>query len=177
MKDRILEEFKCATFSVDLTAQRAPLEVNRNDVQRVVDYLWGNCNVTHVMLFSGGNSTKDTPWFPSDGFGAERWLYEPLTHLLNSIIATANCILTGPRYLKALCFHPYDVDMQDTLNSHKPLKPDILGLLDPLTPHTQAPKERKIYWNEVVVSIEVKNDLTDTIKQLATYARSHLALN
>ncbi|KAF8272962.1 hypothetical protein EI94DRAFT_1717113 [Lactarius quietus] len=177
MKDRILEEFKCATFSVDLTAERAPLQADPNDVQRVIDYLRDNCNVTHVTLFNGGNSTEDAPRFPSDGFGAERWSYEPLTHLLNSIIAAANWILTGPCYLKALRFHPYGVDMRDTLNLHKPLKPDILGLLDPLTPHTQTLKERKIYWNEVAVYIEVKNDLTEMIKQLAMYARNHLALN
>lgn len=50
-KDKILQEFKGATFTVDLTAQGAPLHADQNDVQMVLDHLRDNCGVTHVTLF------------------------------------------------------------------------------------------------------------------------------
>jgi cytochrome c556 len=50
MKDKIPREFECATFVDDLTAQGAPLQADPNDVQRVLDHLRDNCELTHVIF-------------------------------------------------------------------------------------------------------------------------------
>jgi hypothetical protein len=172
MKEIILDEFKCATFEVDLTAQGAPLQALPNDVQTVVDHLRDFHNVTVVTLFSGGDSTKDTPRFPSQ-FGVETKSYEPLTHLLNIIIHAANTCLTRPRYLESLQFYPYDAEMQEKFDSTRPFRPDILGFRS----SSRTPYEQPVSWNDVAIYVQVKANLVETIKQLAIYARTHLALN
>ncbi|KAH8992116.1 hypothetical protein EDB92DRAFT_1768844, partial [Lactarius akahatsu] len=50
------------------------------------------------------------------------------------------------------------------------LKPDILGLRRTL----DGPKT---LWDDVAVIVEVKDNMLDLVKQLATYARNHLSLN
>lgn len=166
-----VEEFKYTIFVADLTSQGAPLQASPNDVQRVVDRLQYIHEVTHVTLFSGSNSTKDKPRLPSDGFKVETSSYELLTHLLNIIIYAANTCLTRARYLEGLRFYPYDAEMREKLDSTKPLKPDILGF------RARTPFEKPVSWDDVAVFIEVKANLVETIKQLAVYARAHLALN
>ena len=127
MKAKILDEVKDAMFLVDLTAPGAPLQANPNDVQMVLN----NLRFNHQTLFAVGPSTIDAPRFPPGGFDAETTSYGPLTDFLNAVIHAANRHLTGPRYLQALRFYPYGAEMTDQVNSMKPLKPDILGLLSP----------------------------------------------
>ena len=158
MKATILQEVKGATFEVDLTAQGAPLQANSDNVQRVVDYL----GVTHETLFADDQSMID-PRFPPKGYETETESYGPLTRFLNAIIHAANSCLTGPRYLETLHFVPYGIEMQDKVNSERPLKPDILGLLHPRTAYAKSS------WKDVSVFIEVKGQPLDAIKQLATY--------
>jgi hypothetical protein len=173
MKDKIPREFECVTFVDDLTAQGAPLQADPNDVQRVLDHLRDNCELTHVTLFSDGNSTAEDPRLPFNGFTVETGSYEPFAHLLNRIVHSANLCLISPRYLEALRFYPSGSEILEKLDSGKPLKPDILGLLRSCTP-----QEPKVSWNDVAVFIEVKAHLlVDTVKQLGTYARIHLTFN
>jgi hypothetical protein len=169
MKKKIFQENQRAIFVDDLTAQGAPLRASPDDVETVLDHLRDQCNLTHVTLFSGGDSTTDNPRFPSSGFGGERKSYEPFTHLLDNIIDAIKECLTGPRYLETLRFYCNDAQMFDKLDSEKPLKPDVLGLL--------RPPQGQISWDDVSVIIEVKAHTADMIKQLATYARTHLSLN
>jgi hypothetical protein len=173
MKNKIPREFECATFVDDLTAQGAPLQADPNDVQRVLDHLRVNRELTHVTLFSDGNSTAENPRLPSNGFTVETGSYEPFAHLLNRIVHSAKRSLTSPRYLEALHFDPCGAEMLEKLDMGKPLKPDILGLL-----RSRTSRELNVSWNDIAVFIEVKAHLlADTIKQLATYARTHLTVN
>jgi hypothetical protein len=167
-----LQEFEGATFTVDLIAQGAPLHADQNDVQKVFDLLRDNCKVTHVTLFGDDKSTKDVPQLPPSGFRAVSKSYEPLTHLLSVIVHAANICLTRARYLKDLHFDLHGVEMQEKVDSEKPLKPVILGLL-----HPRTPDEPKLSWNDVAVFIAVKSHLIESVKQLATYAHCHLAVD
>jgi hypothetical protein len=171
MQAAILEELKDATFTVNLTAQGAPLQADPDDVQKVFGYLRDNCRLTHMTLFADDKLTKGVPRLPPSGFGAVRESYEPLTHLLNTIVHAANSCLTGPRYLEALHFYPHGVEMREKIYSDTELKPDMLGLL-----HSHAPDEPTISWNNVAVFIEVKSKLIEAVKRLATYAYCHLAV-
>ena len=168
MKAAIFEELKDSTFAVDLTAQGAPLHANPDDVQRVLNHL----DFNHVTLVADGHSAtgRGVPLLPHGGFKAEADLYEPLTQILNAIIDATNFCLTGPRYLAALRFHRHDAQMQDTLDSERSLKPDIVG-------HPLHKPDGKLSWKDVTVFLEVKNRPRDAFKQLATYARCHLALD
>jgi hypothetical protein len=173
MKDKILQEFKGATFTVDLTAQGASLQADPDDVQKVFDHLRHNRRVTLMTLFSDEKSTKDVPRLPPSGFKAMSNSYEPLTHLLNIIVHAVNSCLTRPRYLQDLHFDAHGVEMREKVDSEKPLNPDmpdILGLLHPRTP--DGPK---ISWNDVAVFVEVKSHLIEVVKQLAAHAYCHLA--
>ncbi|KAF8260717.1 hypothetical protein EI94DRAFT_1747633 [Lactarius quietus] len=165
MKENIFQELKSATFTVDLTAHNAPLQAIRTDVQRVLECLRDR-EVTWETLLSVGDSTKDAPRIPLKGFMMETKSYEPFTHLLNVIILAANACLTGPRLLEMLCFHAHDAEMKEKLDSAKPLKPDILGLLDP-----PPLKKQKVSWNEVAVIVEVKANL-----RLKTIILRHLGI-
>src|ERR1700677_1264090 len=61
--------------------------------------------------------------------------------------------------------------MREKIYSEMHLKPDMLGLL-----HPRTPDEPTISWNDVVVFIEVKSQLIEAVKRLATYAHCHLAV-
>jgi hypothetical protein len=165
MKAAIFNKLKGATFTVDLTAPGAPLQATTDDVQRVFDRL----GVTHVTLLADGHSTIENPRLPPNGFKAETDSYEPLTHFLNNIVSVANSCLGSPRYLEALQFYPHAAEMRDKVNSERSLKPDILGPL--------GPPEEKVSWKDVATFIEVKDESLDAIRQLATYAQSHLAFD
>ena len=57
----------------------------------VVDAVMEDLQATIVTLVSDGTSLSATqPLFPLKGFDEEKQSYEPLTHLLNLIISTAN---------------------------------------------------------------------------------------
>lgn len=172
MKDKILQEFEGATFTVGMTAQGATLHADQNDVQKVLDYLRDICSVTYVTLFSDELSTKDAPRLPSNGFKAVTESYGPFTHFHNIIVHAANSCLTRPRYLKALHFYPHNTEMSENLDSERPLKPGVLGLL-----HSPTPDEPKISWKDVALIAEVMSQEGDAINQLATYARNHLTLD
>jgi hypothetical protein len=171
MQAAMLNELKDATFTVNLTARGAPLQADPDDIQKVFDHLRDNCRLTHMTLFAGDKSTKDAPRLPPSGFGAESESYDPLTHLLNTIVHAANSCLTGPRYLEALHFCPHGVEMREKIYPDTQLKPDILGLL-----RSPTPDEPTISWNDVAVFIEVQSQLIEAVKRLATYAHCHLAV-
>ena len=168
---QVLEELKDATFTVDLTAHGAPLQADPDDIQRVLDHLRDNCRLTHITLFADDKSTKDVPRLLPSGFGVVTESYEPLTHLLNTIVHAANSCLTGPRYLEGLHFYPHGVEMRGNIYSDVHLKPDMLGLL-----HSHMPDELTISWSDVAIFIEVKGQLIEAVKQLAMYAHCHLAV-
>ena len=62
--------------------------------------------------------------------------------------------------------------MKEIYNSHRPLKPDALGLLIPPNPQSQNES-----WNDVAIFVEVKNQTKALIQQLSTYARCYLAID
>ncbi|KAH9060905.1 hypothetical protein EDB87DRAFT_515058 [Lactarius vividus] len=173
MKSQILREFNRATFLVDLTAEGAPLQADSSNVQKLLDRLRVYHNITHHTLLGNDNSTKDAPQLPPNGFATERNSYEPLTHFLNIIVCAAKECLTpwAARHLRGLQFLPYGVEMQDKVDSEKPLKPDVLGLV------CSPPNQQKIFWNDVAIIIEVKSKRLELIQQLSTYARCYLATN
>ncbi|KAH8982017.1 hypothetical protein EDB92DRAFT_1952689 [Lactarius akahatsu] len=175
MMARILHEFSDATFFVDLTAEGAPLQADSSKVRQVLNRLRDHDNITHTTLLGNNLSTEDAPRLPK-GFTVERYSYAPLTHFLNAIVHAATECLTPwtPRHLSNLRFHPYDKDMLDTIDSKKPLKPDILGLL-----RSSLPPQEKISWNDrdLAVIVEVKNEPLKLVKQLSTYARCFLSID
>ncbi|KAH9018200.1 hypothetical protein EDB83DRAFT_180246 [Lactarius deliciosus] len=118
---------------------------------------------------------RTAPRLPIKGFTVERDSYVPLTHFLNAIVRAAKECLTPwtARHLSNLRFDPYDKEMLDTIDSKKPLKPDVLGLL-----RSSLPQE-KISWNDhdVAVIVEVKNEPLKLVKQLSTYARCFLSVD
>lgn len=74
--EKIFQELKGATFSVDLTARGAPLQADPDDVQKVFDHLR---SVTFMTLFGDGESTEEVPQFLPRGFKMESKSYKPLT--------------------------------------------------------------------------------------------------
>jgi hypothetical protein len=167
IKNLILHEFGRATFLVDLTAEGAPLHADLNEVQEVLNHL-RHRNITHHTLLGNDDSTEGAPRLPLKGFSTELKSYGPLTHFLNIIVRTAEECL-APRYLTGLRFRLHGVEMRDTYDSLKPLKPDILGLVH------SPPDQQKISWNDVVITIEVKKNELELIQQSSTYARCYLA--
>ncbi|KAH9065693.1 hypothetical protein EDB87DRAFT_1574178 [Lactarius vividus] len=159
VNDKILREFNRPIFTVDLTAQGSPCGLTQTTFRRL----------TYETLFGDDKSTKDVPRLPACGFKAASKSYESLSHLLNIIVHASNICMTRARYLKHIRFDLHGVEMRERLDSEKPLKPVILGLL-----HSCTPDKPKISWNDVAVFIEVKSRLSDVIEQLTKYARCHL---
>ena len=173
MKTQMQREVHRATFLVDLTAEGAPFHADSDTVQLVLGRLRDHYGITSTTLFSNDDSSVDNPRFPPKGFQRERLSYIPLTHFLNTIVrATNDCLPPGPRYLKDMHFLHYGREMEGIYNSHRPLKPDALGLFR----LPQSP-EQKFSWNlnEVAMIVEVKDQIADSILQLATYGRCYLA--
>ncbi|KAH9049708.1 hypothetical protein EDB84DRAFT_1672533, partial [Lactarius hengduanensis] len=162
MKSQILREFNRATFLVDLTAEGAPLQADSSNVQKVLDRLRVYHNITHHTLLGDDESTDDVPRLPPNGFTTEGNSYGPLTHFLNIIVRAAKECLTpwAARHLRDLRFFPHGVEMQDKVDSGKPLKPN-----------------QKISWNDVAIIVEVKRKRLELIQQLSTYARCYLAID
>ncbi|KAI9452529.1 hypothetical protein BJY52DRAFT_1190201 [Lactarius psammicola] len=86
--------------------------------------------------------------------------------------SSTNICLTRARCLKDPHFDPHGVEMREKVDSEKPLKPDILGLL-----RSHTPDELEISWNDVAIFVEVKSCPIDVVKRLATYAHRHLAVD
>ncbi|KAI9428576.1 hypothetical protein H4582DRAFT_2091626 [Lactarius indigo] len=172
VNDKILREFNRAIFTVNLTTQGAPLHADLDDVQKVFDHLRHNYGLTYKTLSGDDKSTKDVPRLPPCGFRAASKSYKPLTHFLNIIAHISNTCMTRARYLKDIRFDPHGVEMRENVDSEKPLKPVILGLL-----HSRTPDKLKISWNDVAIIVGVKSRLIDVVEQLAKYARCHLTVD
>lgn len=170
MKLQILREFRRATFYADLTAKKAPLHATSTDVKKVLNGLQTH-HIAEDTLLGNDDSTEDAPRFPPGGFKAETNSYGPFTHFLNAIIRAARECL-DERHLKGLQFYPHGVEMQSTVDSPKPLKPDILGLVHP-PPHLPL----KVSWIDVAIVVEVKSRQLELVQQLTTYARNYLAVD
>ena len=87
MKKNMENELRNAMFYVDLTAKGGILYANPRIVDAVIDELIGT---TFPVLTSGGTLSATSPRFPANGCFKEEESYEPLTHLLNKIVDTAN---------------------------------------------------------------------------------------
>jgi hypothetical protein len=160
MKNPIMKELSCATFTVDLTAQDAVFHADLNDVQAVLRCLQRHHNLTSNTLLGDIASSETNPRFPRGGFREKRNSYRPLTYLLNTIVRAANeCLPATQRYLRHLRFHSYGIEVKDNYGSIKALKPDGVGLV------VDLPAEQKISWGQVEVVIEVKNQIPALIKQ------------
>ncbi len=95
INDWIIQEFRRATFLVDLTAKGTPLQADENNAQKVLNHLWDHFSITQATLLGDGNSTEDAPRFPLDGFTTKGNSYGPLTHFLNiSVRAADECSRT-----------------------------------------------------------------------------------
>jgi len=169
MKNLIVKELSCATR---MTTEDAIFHADSNDVQAVLDRLQGHYNLTSKTLLGGGASSETSPRFPPGGFGKESQSYEPLVHLLNMIVCATNDSLPATqRYLRHLCFHSDGIEVKENHGSSNALKPDGVGLL------VDLPAERKMYWGQVEVVIQVKSQIPTLVKQAATYARCCIVNN
>jgi hypothetical protein len=173
MKIQIPKEFRDASFLVDLAAEGAPFHADSDTVQVVLGRLLHHYGITSTTLLSDDDSSVDTPRFPPGGFQKEGKPYEPLLHFLNVIVrATNDCLVPTPRYLRGLYFYHYGREMEETDNSQRPLKPDALGLARSPTSHQQ-----KFSWNDVTIIVEAKDQVTELLQQLVTYARCYLSVD
>ena len=171
MRKEILNEFKGAIFRVDLTADGAPFHADSDSVEAVLAHLRDQYGVTDTTLLSDETSSKDSPRFPPGGFRREVDSYTPLRDFLNAIVVSTNKSLRrSSRHLEGLEFKNYGREMNDIYNSPRPLKPDLLGLLP--SPTTQ---QEKVFWKDVAIFVEVKNQVIELVRQLSTYARCYLA--
>lgn len=127
MKALIEAELKGPLYYVDLTTEDDILHVGPRDVGAMIDGLGS----TSQVLTSGGDSFATDPLFPVNGFPHEPQSYEPLVHLLNKIIDTANRHIP-PSQLSSLRFHPFGGKIKDTYGSHKGLKSGGVGILGDL---------------------------------------------
>jgi hypothetical protein len=126
--------------------------------------------------------------FPASS-SQERMFYSPLTSFLNAIIRTTEKLSGKLPFYTNLSFAVYDTEMKDSYGKAHRIKPDLLGLLSE-TPHEnlivrkgerQMFPETKIeklpgkYWWMVKVACEVKDDWSDMVAQMGTYARCMLS--
>ncbi|KAH9010942.1 hypothetical protein EDB83DRAFT_379514 [Lactarius deliciosus] len=173
----ILRKFSDATFFVDLTAEGAPLQARSSNLQEVLNRLRDHHNITHATLLGNDHSTEDAPRLPPNGFTVENNSYVPLTHFLNAIVRAAKECLNpwAARHLSNLRFLLHDEEMLDEVESEKPLKPNILGLLV----SSPLPRKQKISWSDddVAVIVEVKHGQLMLVDQLSTYARCFLSVD
>jgi hypothetical protein len=111
--------------------------------------------------------------------------YEPLTHLLNKIIDTAE-VFKSPSHLSGLRFQVFTREISDIYGNHKLLKPDLVGIIGELPVETEEPiegpaKERAekpgLSWEKVEVAVECKNTVRDMARQSGTYARCCVSSN
>ena len=173
MKSQILKEFKGATFLVDLTADSAPFHADSDSVQAVLGRLQHHYRIANTTLLSAENSSVDIPRFPPSGFRKEAKSYRPLIHFLNAIVhATNDCLHPSSHHLRGLRFDHHRREMEEIFDECRPLKPDVLGLLR--SPTTQ---QRNLSWNDVAIIVGVKDQASELIQQLSTYACCYLAVD
>ncbi|KAH9026021.1 hypothetical protein EDB84DRAFT_1611629 [Lactarius hengduanensis] len=143
----------------------------------VLNRLRDHHNITHATLLGNDHSTENAPRLPPNGFTVEKNSYVPLTHFLNVIVRAAKECLTpwAARHLSNLRFLPHDEEMLEAVDSKKPLKPNILGLLV----RSPFPRKQKISWSDddVAVIVEVKHGQLILVDQLSTYARCFLSVD
>ena len=175
MKGQMEDEIKDATYVVDLTNGNGILPADSGTVEIVINRL----RTTFQTLTSGGNSSATDPRLPQTSFTDEPQSYEPLSHLLNKIITTANPYIPQS-LLHDLRFHPLEDDVKELHGSHKGLKPDGVGIIGELPtvpneptegPAEKRPKKPKLSWEQIEVVFESKATVKDMIRQSGTYAR------
>jgi len=178
--DRLLKGLRGATFCVDLTAQGAIFYAEPNDVRAVLNCIQQQHHLTTDTLFGGGISSDYNPRFPPQGFDQETHSFEPLVHLLNTIICVAKETLRQPAevasckgspqcYLSSLRFHSHGIEVIGQYVD--PLKPHGIGILGEL------PAGGKIFWEDVEVIVEVNSQTDVLVQQAATRARFSLLHN
>ena len=171
MKARVEDQLKDASYTVDLTGESGCLRADPRVAQAVFDDL----QTTFQALTSGGVSSATDPRLPNDKFLEETASYEPVAHLINKIIDTANRHITGS-HLRGLRFYPFRQEMNEKYGSRKPLKPDGVGIMGEL-PLASGTKKSDLSWEQVEAAFESKKDVPDMVRQSGTYARSCIMAN
>ena len=166
MKAMIKEELKEATYFVELT--NGILYVDPRIVQTVIN----NLGATFQALTSGGISTEEEPRFPhpDTGFSSEPESYAPLVHLLNKIIHTAGQCTPSSSPLSNLHFHPFGFELEDVYDSHKCLKPDVVGITGELQLNEKM-KRPELSWEAVEVHVKSQDSESRMVVQSGAYAR------
>jgi hypothetical protein len=150
-------------------------------VEAVIDGL----GTTFQALTSGGDSSATDPRLPVDGFPHEPQSYEPLVHLLNKIVDTANRCMPRTQ-LSELRFYPFGGEVKETYGRHKGLKPDIVGIIGELLTETEEPAEGPIKecaerlelsWEQIEIIVDSKASVRDLVSESGTYARCCLSSN
>jgi hypothetical protein len=177
MKALIEDELKGATYYVDLIAKDGILHADPRTVEVVMDSL----RSVFQALTSGGNSSAAEPRLPANGFRRESPSYEPLAHLLNNIIDTANQYIPRSQ-LSGLRFHPFGGEIKETYGSHKGLKPDGVGIIGGLPTRTKKSAKKpakgaELSWEQIEVNVESKASVRNMVRQSGTYARCCLLAN
>ena len=93
----------------------------------------------------------------------QKW-YRPLVELLGNI--QEKLVVNKESVLGNMAFHVYDKLMGEQGTAAGALKPDIVGLCGPLD------QSKPLFWWEVVIPIEVKDDLNGAYSQMLTYMRA-----
>jgi hypothetical protein len=177
MKVLIEHELKGATYVVDLTNDEGILHADPGTVQAVIDSLGS----TFQTLTSENVSSEAVPRLPEDGFRYEPDSYEPLAHLLNKIIQAVRQFVPQSQ-LNGLRFHPFNKEVKETYGSHKPLKPDLVGIIGELPngageADEEPAKKPSLSWEQVEVNLESKDSIRDMVRQSGSYARCCVLCN
>jgi len=164
-------KLKTATYYVDMTNEDGILHADPRTVEVVINKL----GTTFQTLTSGGDSSATDPRFPVNGFLHRAQSYKPLAHLLNKIIDAANQYVPQSP-LSGLRFHPFGEEVKETYGSHKPLKPDLVGIIGELSTGTEEvaedpAKKPSLSWEQIEVNVESKGSIRDVVRQSGTYAR------
>jgi hypothetical protein len=173
MKALIEDELKGATYYVDLTTDDGILHADPRTVEAVIDSL----GTTFQALTSGGDSSATDPRFPENGFSHGSQSHEPLIHLLNKIIDTANRY-TPRSQLSELRFHPIRGEVKEIYGSHKGLKSAGVGIIGELSTKTKMPAEEPgLSWERIEAIIESRASIREMVRRSGTYARCCLSSN
>jgi Fungal protein kinase len=179
MKKEVEGELNGNTYHVQLTNK-----ILRAD-SGIVDAVVNSLKATFQTLTSAGHSTPFDPRIPENGFHKEPESYEPLAHLLNKIIITANEYIPQSHSspLRGLHFQPFEGEVEDKYGSYKGLKPDVIGttigeLSTEAKEHAEnLAKGPPLYWEQIEIPVESKATIRDMVRQSGTYARWCLSSN
>ena len=172
-----LKELRGATFSVDLTTQGGIFYASPNNVQAVLDCIQQH-HLTIDTLFGKGLLLDTHLQFSPQGFNKQKGSYEPLVHLLNTIVRISNKSLHTLTKMESFKAPPqcylsrlhFCSRMKVISKYEGPLELHGLGLLG-------KPPKKAIPWEDVEVVIEVNNQIDVLVQQAAAYARCSLANN